>query len=54
MGIQRDQVIIRWVPDHQKIPGNERIDCLAKHAYGEETIRTTISMTRASYLTQDK
>ncbi|POS83268.1 hypothetical protein EPUL_006532 [Erysiphe pulchra] len=54
IAVYRGQVIVRWIPSHQHILGNERADSLAKQACVEETSRNSVSIARAKRLSQDR
>ncbi|POS87609.1 hypothetical protein EPUL_003063 [Erysiphe pulchra] len=54
IAVHRGQVIVRWIPSHQHILGNERADSLAKQACVEETSRNSVSIARAKRLAQDR
>lgn len=51
---QGGQVLVRWIPGHQKIPGNVRADSFAKSVCGEDILCTTIIIAWAERLDQDR
>lgn len=51
-GVQVGTVLVRWIPGHQGILGNERADTLAKQACDQQTTRTLTSIARAKKYAQ--
>ncbi|POS82419.1 hypothetical protein EPUL_006106 [Erysiphe pulchra] len=52
IGVQVGTVLVKWIPDHQGILGNERADTLAKQAFDQQTTRTLASISCAENYAQ--